>query len=236
MKAKVITIVCSVSLLLTFKPLSAQLFDLSEAPVIARLTEMLRIHRQHLVEAIRTARGIETTFRTLQHLDDYERSLRRDISFISSLDLKRLDDLERVILFGDQSEFYFRSLTGKINSEMYNLNQMQRYGEGFLGSVDGLGMVDANVIRALFDDEKTLAELGIKPEQAEALIRELNIEANLLGMYEIKGTENIIKALAQQRNQLNKIAQNTTIKLDQGQRVILLTKSEESLIEALKYQ
>ena len=178
-------------LVVILQPLTAraQLFDLSQAPVIAKLTEMLRLHRQHLVEAIRTARGIETAFQTLQHLDDYERSLRRDISFISSLDLKRLDDLERVILFGDQSEFYFRSLTGKINSEMYNLNQMQRYGEDFLGSMDGLGMVDANVIRALFDDEKTLAELGITPEQAAVLIKELGIEAQLLDMYEIKGLE-----------------------------------------------
>ncbi len=218
------------------QPVKAQLFNIADAPVLARLSEMLRIHRENLVQSIRTARGIENTFNTLQNLDDYERGLRRDVNFISSLDLRRLDDLERVILFGDRTEFYFRSLTGTINRQMYNANQLQRYSDGFVNSMDGLGLIDQNMLQALFNDEKTLAELGITPMQAEALISELGIESNLLGMYQVKGTEDLIKSLSEQGNQLKTMAGDSSLKMDQGQRVMLLAKSEESLIEALKYQ
>lgn len=224
------------SMLFFIQPANAQFFNIADAPVLARLSEMLRVHRENLVQSIRTARGIENTFHTLQNLDDYERSLRRDVNFISSLDLRRLDDLERVILFGDRTEFYFRSLTGTINRQLYQANQLQRYSDGFVNSLDGLGLIDQNMLQALFNDEKTLAELGISPAQAEALIRELGIESNLLGMYQVKGTEDLIRALSEQGSQLKTLAGDSTLKMDQGQRVMLLAKSEESLIEALKYQ
>ncbi|MFQ5650327.1 MAG: hypothetical protein ACE5IY_10335 [bacterium] len=217
-------------------PARGQFFNPSDAAVIAKLGEILRTHRQHLVEAIRTARGMERTFQTLQHLDEYEKSLRRDIGFISGLDLTRLDDLERLILFGDQTDFYFRSLTGKINSEMYNLSQMKRYGDGFLESMDGLGMVDADLIRAIYANDKTLEEFGITPEEAAALMQQLSVESTLLDLYQVKGTENLIKALTEQGEHLKRVARDSSVKLDQGQRVMLLTKSEQSYIEALKYQ
>ncbi|NIR52365.1 hypothetical protein GWO43_27375 [candidate division KSB1 bacterium] len=235
MKTKALLPICLI-LLATARPASGQFFDLSDAPVLAKLGEMLRVHRAHLVEAIRTARGIETTFRTLKQLDEYERNLRRDISFVSSMDLTRLNDLERLIMYGDQTDFYLRSLTGKINRDMYNLSQMERYGDGFLGSVDGLGLIDANLIRALFADDKSLEELGIPPEQVEALLKELNIESTMLDLYQVQGTQNLVKALANQGQQLKEVARDSSIEMDQGQRVMLLAKSEESLIEALKFQ
>lgn len=218
------------------EPADAQLFNIGDAPVIARLSEMIRVHRQHLVEAIRTARGIETTFKTLKDIDEYEKSLRRDINFISTLDLSSLDDLERLILFGDQTDFYLRSLTGKINSDMYNLSQMNRYGDGFLGAMDGLGLVDANVIRALFSDEESLEDLGIPPEKVDAIVKELGIESTMLDLYEIKGTQHLIQALTDQANQLERLAKDSSIELDPGQRVVLLNKSKESLVRALEHQ
>lgn len=236
MKIKGVIVTWLIVLSATVKPLPGQIFDLSDAPVLAKLSEMLRVHRQHLIEAIRSARGIENTFRTLRDLDEYQKNLRRDINFISSLDVARLDDLERLVLYGDQTDFYFRSLTGKIHRDMYNLSQMNRYGDGFLGAMDGVGLVDANLIRALFADDKSLAEMGITREEVAALIKELNIESTMLEMYQVKGTQDLIQALTSQAEQLKHTAKDSTLKLDQGQRVMLLTKSEESLIAALKYQ
>jgi hypothetical protein len=215
---------------------SAQLPSLSDAPVLVKLTEILRVHREHLLEAVRTARGIERTVQTLKHLDDYERALRSDVGFITSLDMTSLDDLEHLILYGDQTDFYFRSLTGKINSEIYNAQRFRSYGEGFLGSMGGLGVVDERLMRALFDDEKTLAELGITPQEAQALIKQLSTESVVLDMYQIKGTEHLIKSLTEHAMRLREIAQDPNAKLDPGQRVMLLQKSEEALIEAVKYQ
>ncbi|MFQ5637427.1 MAG: hypothetical protein ACE5IR_05480 [bacterium] len=237
MKKGRITYLCLGFILIAFsQPTSAQFFNPTDAAIIAKLGDILRTHRQNLVETIRAARGIERTFTTLNNLNEYEKSLRRDINFISSMDLTRLDDLERLILFGDQTDFYFRSLTGKLNADMYNASQMTRYGDGFLGAVDGLGLVDANLIRALFNDDKTLAELGIPPEQVAAVVKELSIESNLLELYQVKGTENLVKALTEQAEQLKKVAKDSALKLDPGQRLMLLTKSEESYIEAMKYQ
>ena len=215
---------------------SAQPFSITDAPVLAKLSELLRVHREHLHEAIRTARGIETTFKTLRDIEDYERSLRRDISFLSALDLSKIDDLERLILFGDQTDFYFRSLTGKINSDMYNMSQMTRYGDGFLGAMDGLGLIDEKVIRALFTDEKSLEELGIPPEQVDAIVKELGVESTMLELYQIKNTENLMRALMDQAQQLERIAKDPSIELDPGQRVMLLNKSRENLVMALKQQ
>lgn len=222
--------------LCTGRPIHAQPFSITDAPVLAKLSELLRVHREHLHEAIRTARGIETTFKTLRDIEDYEKSLRRDISFISTLDLSKVDDLERLILFGDQTDFYFRSLTGKINSDMYNLSQMTRYGDGFLGAMDGLGLIDEKVIRALFTDEKSLQELGIPPEQVDAIVKELGVESTMLDLYQIKNTENLMRALVDQAQQLERIAKDPSIELDPGQRVMLLNKSRESLVLALEQQ
>ncbi len=220
---------------LDIQPASAQFLNPSDAAVVAKLGDILRTHREHLVEAIRTARGMERTFETLKNLNEYEKTLRRDINFISSLDLSRLDDLERIVLYGDQTDFYFRTLTSKINRDLYNSRQMGRYGEGFLASMDGLGL-DANMLRAIYDNEQSLKEAGITPEEANALVKELSVESTMLDLYEIRGTENLIKALTEQGEYLKNVAADSSVKLDQGQRVMLLTKSEESLIEALKYQ
>lgn len=218
------------------RPAEAQFFNPTDAAVIGRLTEMLRLHREQLVEAIRTARGVDRTFETLRNLDDYERSMRRDIKFISNMDLGRLDDLERLVLYGDQTDFYFRSLTGKIHRDMYNLDQMGRYGDGFLESMDGLGVVDADLIRAIYSNDKTLEELGMTPEEAGAIVQNLGIEASMLDMYQVESTQNLIKALTEQAAQLKRMAADSSLKLDQGQRIMMFNKAEESLLEAMKYQ
>ncbi len=222
--------------LIAAQPVEAQIFNPSDAAIVAKLGDILRTHRENLVQAIRSARGIESTFRTLRNLDDYEKSLRRDIGFISRLDVSRLDDLERLVLYGDRADFYFRSLTGTINRSMYNLAEQRQYGERFLQAMDGLGVVDPKILQALLNDEKSLSELGITPQEAAALVKELGVESTMMDLYQVRGTENLIAALTEQSRRLKEVAKDSSVKLDQGQRVMLLTKSEESLIEALKYQ
>jgi hypothetical protein len=215
---------------------SAQLPSISDAPVLAKLSEILRVHRQHLLEAVRTTRGIEQTVQTLRHIDDYERSLRSDVGFINSLDMTSLDDLERLILYGDQTDFYFRSLSGKINAELYNAQRFRTHGEGFVGSLEGLGIVDERLLAALYGDDKTLAEMGITQQEAQALIKGLSTESVMLDMYQIKGTEQLIRSLTDHAMRMRELANDPNAKLEPGERVMLLQKSEESLIEALKYQ
>jgi hypothetical protein len=223
-------------LLICAQSARAQLPSLGDAPVLAKLTEILRTNREHLVEAIRTARGIEQTLQTIKHIDDYERALRSDVGFINSLDLTSLDDLERIILYGDQTDFYFRSITSRVNAELYNAQRFRNYGEGFLGSMEGLGIVDERLLAALLNDDKSLSELGITPEQAQAMIKQLSTESVTLDLYQIKGTEHLIKSLTEHAMRMRQIAQDPNSRLDPGQRVMLLQKSEEALIEALKYQ
>lgn len=226
----------STMLIFNLRSASAQLPSLADAPVLAKLGEILRVHREHLVEAIRTTRGIEQTVQTLRHIDDYERSLRSDVGFINSLDLTSMDDLERLVLYGDQTDFYFRSLSGKVNAELYNAQRFRQHGEGFLGSMDGLGVVDDRLLAALLNDEKTLSEMGISQQEAQALIKQLSTESVVLDMYQIRGTQQLIKSLTEHAMRMREIAQDPNSKLEPGERVMLLQKSEEALIEALKYQ
>jgi len=235
-KITLILILLNAALIFDTRYASAQLPSLSDAPVLAKLGEILRVHREHLVEAIRTTRGIERTVQTLRNIDDYERALRSDVGFITSLDMSNLDDLERLVLYGDQSDFYFRSLTGKINAELYNAQRFRSYGEGFFGSLEGLGVVDERLLAALLNDEKTLAEMGISQTEAQALIKQLSTESVVLDMYQIKGTEHLVKSLTEHALRMRELAQDPNAKLEPGERVMLLQKSEEALIEALKYQ
>ncbi len=215
---------------------SAQFINPGDAAVLAKLGEILRTHRQSLIEAIRTARGMERTFQTLKDLDDYEKNLRRDVSFVKTLDMTRLNDLERLILYGDQSNFYFRSLTGKVNRDLYNMRELNRYGDGFFGSLEGLGVTDENLLQALFADDKSLSELGISQQQAGALLKELSVESTMMDMYQVKGTEDLIKALLAQANHLRETASDSSIKMDPGQRALMLAESEKTMLEALKQQ
>ena len=68
------------------------------------------------------------------------------------------------------------------------------------------------------------------------MIKELGIEAQLLDMYEIKGLEHLVKASAEQGKRLIEISQDSSIKMDPGQRLMLATSGEEKYIDAIKYQ